>query len=345
MPTDQKVNVYTKGLFKDLNESMVSDQMVTHARNAMLSTHKGDSTNYILFDDVGDLIKVKGYKFRGIYTITNKMNGKMYVGSSKYIRKRFVNHLKQLKKGIHYNEHLQKAVNKYGIKNFLFELIEVIDEVSMFSTECFWINMLQTFNPKYGYNKGTPSPNGGVVGNKSCNKSKPRKKIFWSEDSKKAFSLFRKGRYFGNENTSKKAYNTRLINNNGSYYKEGSRENFSRLVKISNSTRIVSQASKDKISHTLRIKNLLNKGCTLEQAEDIIKILFRDNKKRRYDKKSEMNVPFIKAYDIKTQKEYLFNQKTTCSISLGLNRSIFYKNKNKNKVLFGDKYIIVDEYK
>lgn len=41
-----ETNTYTKGLITDLNSSIVSDQIVTHARNALLSTHNGDQLFY-----------------------------------------------------------------------------------------------------------------------------------------------------------------------------------------------------------------------------------------------------------------------------------------------------------
>ena len=43
---DIKTLVYTKGMVKDINSSNVDSQMVTHARNAVLSTYKGDLLYY-----------------------------------------------------------------------------------------------------------------------------------------------------------------------------------------------------------------------------------------------------------------------------------------------------------
>jgi group I intron endonuclease len=65
----------------------------------------------------------------GIYKITNKVNGKFYIGSSKNIKERWKQHRSDLKSGSHSNPHLQNSYNKYGKKNFKFEIIETIDPI------------------------------------------------------------------------------------------------------------------------------------------------------------------------------------------------------------------------
>lgn len=56
----------------------------------------------------------------GIYFIKNKTNGKVYVGSSVFISKRWWAHKKDLNNGIHVNKHLQASWKKYGAHNFEF---------------------------------------------------------------------------------------------------------------------------------------------------------------------------------------------------------------------------------
>lgn len=60
----------------------------------------------------------------GIYVIRNKVNDKVYIGSSQDIHKRFGSHRGDLKRGNHRNDHLQKAWNKYGEKYFEFKILE-----------------------------------------------------------------------------------------------------------------------------------------------------------------------------------------------------------------------------
>lgn len=51
----------------------------------------------------------------GIYKLTIKSH--IYVGSSVDLRKRLNCHIRQLERGIHDNEYLQRCVNKYGLVN------------------------------------------------------------------------------------------------------------------------------------------------------------------------------------------------------------------------------------
>lgn len=59
----------------------------------------------------------------GIYKILNIINNDFYIGSAKDLNKRKVNHFNNLKANRHINTHLQNAVNKYGIENFIFQSI------------------------------------------------------------------------------------------------------------------------------------------------------------------------------------------------------------------------------
>ena len=65
---------------------------------------------------------------RGIYKITNKINGKMYIGESLDIIRRWEEHKEALKNNKHYNYKLQKDYNQYGLENFEFNIIAVLDE-------------------------------------------------------------------------------------------------------------------------------------------------------------------------------------------------------------------------
>lgn len=60
---------------------------------------------------------------RGIYTITNVLDGKYYVGSSITVEKRLKQHKRSLLANKHHCKHLQRAWNKYGEQNFKFEIV------------------------------------------------------------------------------------------------------------------------------------------------------------------------------------------------------------------------------
>lgn len=74
-------------------------------------------------------------KISGIYKITNKVNGKYYVGSSNNIKSRWRQHKSLLKKRKHHSNHLQNAWNKYGESNFDFTILEETDIENLASEE------------------------------------------------------------------------------------------------------------------------------------------------------------------------------------------------------------------
>ena len=49
----------------------------------------------------------------GIYKIENKVNGKVYIGQSVNIKKRWKQHKYELNSNNHVNKHLQASWNKY----------------------------------------------------------------------------------------------------------------------------------------------------------------------------------------------------------------------------------------
>lgn len=67
-------------------------------------------------------------KKAGVYRIKNKINNRVYIGSTKKFSVRFAQHLKSLLSGSHHNKFLQADFNKCGIDNFIFEVIEVVNE-------------------------------------------------------------------------------------------------------------------------------------------------------------------------------------------------------------------------
>lgn len=61
----------------------------------------------------------------GIYKITNIINNKFYIGSAFNIRKRYNGHLSAFINNRN-TKYLQRAYNKYGKNNFIFEILEYI---------------------------------------------------------------------------------------------------------------------------------------------------------------------------------------------------------------------------
>lgn len=77
-----------------------------------------------------------------IYKITNKVNGKIYVGKSKYNKEEYFG------SGIK----ITNAVKKYGVENFKKEIIVECDNTEADYFETYWIEQLDSRNDDVGYN-------------------------------------------------------------------------------------------------------------------------------------------------------------------------------------------------
>ncbi len=87
-----------------------------------------------------------------IYKLTNKKNGKVYIGQTiQDLNKRIRSHKTHLKGNVHHNELLQKVYNKYG---WIFD-VEVIEKCTINNLderEKFWIDYFKSTKRENGYN-------------------------------------------------------------------------------------------------------------------------------------------------------------------------------------------------
>lgn len=88
----------------------------------------------------------------GIYKITNNINGKIYIGQSHYIEARWESHKRNAfyKNSSSYDFALYRAMRKYGIENFSFEIIEECQSEELNKREKYWIDFYNSY--KQGYN-------------------------------------------------------------------------------------------------------------------------------------------------------------------------------------------------
>ena len=89
----------------------------------------------------------------GVYKIENKQNGKVYIGQSIDIKKRWASHLRELRKGIHDNIYLQDDWLIYGEGSFTFEIIKKCRSIKLDEIEKYYIDHYKATDRKYGYNR------------------------------------------------------------------------------------------------------------------------------------------------------------------------------------------------
>jgi group I intron endonuclease len=86
------------------------------------------------------------YSQSGVYQILNKVNGKVYIGSSVTVHRRITTHKRHLLLNKHVNEKLQFAYNKYGIDNFEYSVLEYCDKDVLLETEQKYLDTLDIQN-------------------------------------------------------------------------------------------------------------------------------------------------------------------------------------------------------
>lgn len=90
-----------------------------------------------------------------IYKITNKLNGKMYIGKTTCsVQKRWKEHLHDYKKSRCEKRPLYDAMLKYGPENFYIEEVEECPLEKLSERETYWIEFFGTFKRGYNATKG-----------------------------------------------------------------------------------------------------------------------------------------------------------------------------------------------
>lgn len=90
-----------------------------------------------------------------IYKITNKMNGKIYIGMTfRTVEQRMKEHFwnAYIPSSHEYNGLLGRAIRKYGKRNFQVETLEEIDDEFLAQREIDYISLYDSFNKEKGYN-------------------------------------------------------------------------------------------------------------------------------------------------------------------------------------------------
>jgi len=109
----------------------------------------------------------------GIYQIKNLVNGKVYIGSSVNIEGRWKEHKRDLKQNKHHNIYLQNSYNKHGGHNFIFEVLEEVQNKELLvETEQKHMDVTSCYNRDIGYNISLTA--GSTLGYRHTDESKKK---------------------------------------------------------------------------------------------------------------------------------------------------------------------------
>ena len=120
---------------------------------------KFDLLNKLLYDNyisrpTKEMVKrvLGGKDPSGIYKVTNIKTQEVYIGKSTTVGSRWQNHIKSAcgLEGVAESQ-FQRALKKYGVQNFTWELLEEVDKSKLTEREKYWISFYGT--TKVGYNQ------------------------------------------------------------------------------------------------------------------------------------------------------------------------------------------------
>lgn len=135
-----------------------------------------------------------------IYKITNKKNGKVYIGQTVLGFKKRYNNTNWWEKT--HNEHLKSSITKYGIESF--EVAEIFDfafsKKELDIKEISYITMYKSNNRNFGYNKKDGGTNGLHSIESRIKMSNAHKGVKLSEETRRKMSEIRKGKNKGKLN-------------------------------------------------------------------------------------------------------------------------------------------------
>ena len=95
-------------------------------------------------------------KNAGVYRISNRVDGKQYIGGSLLVLRRLGHHRSLLRRQLHFNRHLQRAWDKHGEDAFVFEVVQFCDKDDvLFCEQTHLDEMFATVDRRLIYNTAT----------------------------------------------------------------------------------------------------------------------------------------------------------------------------------------------
>ena len=153
---------------------------------------------------------------KGVYKITCLTNKKFYIGSAYDLYKRYKEHRNALVSNRHHNKQLTRFVNKYGIDNLQFDLLEecLIEELEV-KEQYYITNSKNTFNETLDVKACNRGKKLSEEHKQNISNSIKAKNIIRSEETKNKISKSNKGKTGKYERTEEQKQKARdkAINN------------------------------------------------------------------------------------------------------------------------------------
>jgi group I intron endonuclease len=188
-------------------------------------------------------------KKSGIYLIKSFINNKKYIGSAISISTRINRgHLKDLRNNKHDNTHLQNHVNKYGINDLQFSILETCPNEKLIEREQYWID---TLKPEFNICKIAGSTLGIKLSEETKNKMKASNKRFYKGKERPEIK--------GSKNPMNNIeFKQKMMTSLRKYWdnKENRKKRGERLKGVNTWTknRIVSESTREKLRNNLKLR-------------------------------------------------------------------------------------------
>ena len=213
-----------------------------------------------------------------IYRFKNTLNGKVYIGQTVVpVRKRLIQHMTFSRPWTKcHKTYFHKALNKYGLINFKFDVIEICaSQEELDLREKYWISYYKSNNRNFGYNI-------------ECGGKDGRKGIALTNEHKNKLLLANIGKKHKPETIKKREDAMKSLWNNKQFYNnhiETIRNNFSERWK---------SACKKVYQYTLDGKYVR----TWDKCEDVIYFLY----KKENDNRTKVNGNLKRNIDLNNKK-------------------------------------------
>lgn len=129
---------------------LCTQRKLTYSPKANVTTPYSVGIKPFVVGDIFFMKKIGVIHDSCVYKIVSKKTKKCYIGSAKDFNKRKSVHLWHLKKGSHHSAYLQNHVNKYGLDDISFEILDFVDIVDLVNKEQYYIDL---FNPEFNISK------------------------------------------------------------------------------------------------------------------------------------------------------------------------------------------------